>query len=56
MPKFNNGKIASSAIFYNRGVPNSVKSFGKLVSINYEMLRTLARNNIKNRRPIYSFM
>ena len=56
MPKFNNGKITSSSIFYNRGVPNSFNSFGKLASINYEMLRTIARNNIKNGRPIYSFM
>ena len=56
MTKFNNGKITSSSIFYNRGVPNSFNSFGKLASINYEMLRTIARNNIKNGRPIYSFM
>ena len=28
MPKFNNGKITSSVIFYNRGVPNSFASFG----------------------------
>jgi hypothetical protein len=56
MPKFNNGKITSSVIFYNRGVPNTAKNFGKLTTINYEMLRIIARNNIKNGRPIYSFM
>ena len=56
MPKFNNGKITSTAIFYNRGIPNSLKSFGKLASINYEMLRIISRNNIKNGRHIYSFM
>lgn len=56
MPKFNNGKVTSSVIFYNRGVPNSFKPFGKLTTINYEMLKQIARNNIKDGRPIYSFM
>ncbi len=56
MPKFNNGKITSSVIFYNRGVPNSFKAFGKLTTINYEMLRVIARSNVQNKRPIYSFM
>lgn len=56
MPSFSNGKVTSSVIFYNRGVPNSFKSFGKLTTINYEMLKQLARHNIKNGRPIYSFM
>lgn len=56
MPKFNNGKVTSSVIFYNRGVPNSFKPFGKLTTINYEMLKQIARNNVKNGRPMYSFM
>lgn len=56
MPKFNNGKITSSVIFYNRGVPNSFESFGKLTTINYAMLRQIARYNIQNKRPILSFM
>jgi hypothetical protein len=56
MPNFSNGKVTSSVIFYDRGVPNSVKSFGKLTTINYEMLRQIARNNVQNKRPIYSFM
>ncbi len=56
MPKFSNGKVTSSVIFYNRGVPNSFSSFGRLATINYEMLRQIARNNIQNGRPMYSFM
>lgn len=56
MSKFNNGKITSSVIFYNRGIPNSFNSFGKWATINYSMLRQVARNNIENRRPIHSFL
>lgn len=41
MPKFSNGKITSSVIFYNRGVPNSDKNFGRLVTVNYSMLKQL---------------
>ena len=55
MPKFNNGKITSSVIFYNRGVPNTEKNFGKLTTINYQMLRQVARNNVQNGRSIYFF-
>jgi hypothetical protein len=56
MPKFNNGKITTNAIFYNRGVPNSFPAFGKLTTINYSMLRQIVRNNVENKRPIYSFV
>lgn len=56
MPNFSNGKVTSSVLFYNRGVPNSFKSFGKLTTINYEMLKSIARSNVQNKRPIYSFM
>ena len=56
MPKFSNGKITSSVIFYDRGVPETLKSFGKLTTINYQMLRQIARNNIQNKRPMYSFI
>jgi hypothetical protein len=56
MPNFSNGKVTSTVIFYNRGVPNSLKSFGKLTTINYEMLRQIAKHNIQNGRPMYSFM
>lgn len=55
MPKFSNGKISSNIIFYNRGVPNSLRSFGKLTTINYGMLRQIVRNNVQNGRPMYSF-
>jgi len=56
MPIINNGKVTSSVIFYDRGVPNSFKSFGNFTIINYSMLRQIARNNVKNGRPLYSFM
>lgn len=56
MPSFSNGKVTSSVIFYNRGVPNSFKPFGRLTTVNYEMLKQIARHNVKNGRPIYSFM
>jgi hypothetical protein len=56
MPKFNNGKITSNAIFYNRGVPESFKPFGRLTTINYSMLRQIVRNNVENKRPFYSFI
>ena len=49
----NNGKLTSSAIFYNRGVPNNAKNFGRLTTINYEMLRMIARHNKKQGRPIF---
>jgi hypothetical protein len=39
MPKFSNGRITTTAILYNRGVPNSDRFFGALVSLNYSMLR-----------------
>jgi hypothetical protein len=56
MPNFSTGKVTSSVIFYDRGVPNSFSSFGRLTTINYGMLRQIARNNVKDKRPIYSFM
>jgi hypothetical protein len=55
MPKFNNGKITSNVIFYNRGVPNDNKMFGKLTTMNYTMLRQIVRNNVGNGRPMYTF-
>lgn len=56
MPNFSSGKVTSSVIFYRRGVPNYLRLFGKLTTVNYEMLRIIARNNVKNKRPIFSFM
>jgi hypothetical protein len=43
MPKFSSGRITTNAIFYRGGVPNSDKSFGTYVSVNYEMLRQIPR-------------
>ena len=56
MPKFNNGKITSSVIFYNRGVPNAESNFGRLTTINYAMIRQMARHNVQQGRPIFYFM
>lgn len=56
MPKFSNGKITTNAIVYNRGIPNSSKDFGTLTTINYEMLRQIAKYNTQTKRPIFSFM
>ncbi len=52
MPKFSNGKVTSSVIFYNRGIPNSAKNFGTFASLNYSTLKQLA---IYNKRAGYSF-
>jgi hypothetical protein len=63
MPKFSNGRITTNVIIYDRGVPNSAKNFGTLVSINYEILKQLQiynrrRNAVttitNNGRPIYT--
>jgi len=43
MPRLSNGKITTSAIFYNRGVPPNAKNFGTYVAVNYEMVRQVAR-------------
>ena len=53
MPKFNNGKMTTSVIFYNRGVPNNFHSYGFLTNVNYEMLKTIARHNKETHRPIF---
>jgi hypothetical protein len=51
MPNFRNGKITSSIIFYNRGVPNRARNFGAYAMVNYEILKQL---RIYNRRFGYS--
>lgn len=33
------GKIATSNIFYRRGVPDSCKNFGTLVQLNYPVIQ-----------------
>jgi len=52
MPNFN-GKITTSAIFYNRGVPRLTRNFGALVTINYNMLKSIGRFNLRVGKPIY---
>ena len=47
MPKFSNGKVTTSVIFYNRGIPNSFRNFGYYASVNYSIL---AQSRIFNRR------
>jgi len=60
MPKFSNGKITTSAIFYNRGIPANDKSFGTYASLNYEVLKQFKIYNKRQgfitnkRRQIYS--
>lgn len=53
MPKFSNGKITSSVIFYNRGVPNSAKDFGRLTTVNYSVLKQLIIYNRNAGNSIY---
>jgi hypothetical protein len=48
MPKFNNGKVTSSVIFYNRGVPQTVKNFAAVASLNYSILKQVAVYNKRN--------
>jgi hypothetical protein len=55
MPTFTNGKVTSSVIFYDRGIPNTFKSFGYLTTLNYGMMRQIIRNNVENGRQMYSF-
>ena len=45
MPKFSNGKITSSALFYNRGVPNDAKYFAWIASQNFSAVKQIARYN-----------
>ena len=55
MPKFSSGKITSSIIIYDRGVPPTGNSFGIYPTINFEILKRLRRFNVQNNRPTYSF-
>ncbi len=54
MPKFNNGKITSSVILYNRGVPKSATNFATIASLNFSMLKQLAIYNKNAGKPVYS--
>ena len=53
MPSFSNGKVTTSVIFYNRGIPPNDKSFGTYALVNYEMLRNIYRYNRRIGRPVY---
>jgi hypothetical protein len=54
MPQFNNGKITSSAIFYDRGVTPNQKFFGIVVGMNFSMIKQISRFNKQNGRPDFS--
>jgi hypothetical protein len=56
MTKFSNGKITSSVIFYNRGVPNAASNFGMYASLNYSMLKQLIVYNRNNGKSKFSMM
>jgi len=56
MPKFSNGKITSSVIFYNRGVPAAATNFGMYASLNYSMLKQLIIYNRNNGKSTFSMM
>ena len=43
MTKFNNGKITTTSMLYNRGVPPTQTNFVYLASVNYSMLRQVVR-------------
>ena len=54
MPKFSNGKITTSSILYNRGVPSSDQRFVYVASMNYGMLKQSIIYNRRQGRPVYS--
>lgn len=54
--RFSNGRITTNVILYNRGIPQNDSNFGRFVTVNYSMLKSLYRNNRQNGRPIFSFM
>ena len=61
MPSITNNKGTTSAIFYNRGIPNSDKMFAYLATQNYAAIKTINRyyknNNSSqgNNRSMISF-
>jgi hypothetical protein len=48
MPKFSNGKITSSVLFYNRGVDPSQKLFAWYAGQNFSVIKQLAKYNKLN--------
>jgi hypothetical protein len=43
MVKFNNGRVTTSVLLYDRGVPRTAAGFGTIVAMNFEMLRRTLR-------------
>lgn len=54
MTLYGNGKITSSSILYNRGVPSSQKNFVLLASLNYSVLKLVTIHNRRTGRPIHT--
>ena len=55
MPRFTSGKITSSVILYDRGIPPQGNSFAIFPTVNFEILKRLRRYDVQNKRPSYSF-
>lgn len=43
MAKYNNGKITTTSLLYNRGVPQNQQNFVLIASLNYGMLKQVSR-------------
>ena len=54
MPKFSNGKITTSSILFNRGVPLNDQRFVYVVSMNYSMLKQNIIYNRRQGRSVYT--
>jgi len=54
MPKFSNGKVTTSSILYNRGVPLNDQRFVYVASMNYGMLKQNIIYNRRQGRPVHS--
>jgi hypothetical protein len=48
MPRFNNGKVTSNIIIYDRGVPQQDNNFVYRASANYNMVKQISRFNKRN--------
>jgi hypothetical protein len=55
MPKFSNGRVTTSSILYNRGVPNYSPNFSTAICANYEILKSVYRYNKKTGRQPFTF-
>jgi hypothetical protein len=55
MGRFSSGKITSSAIIYDRGIPPIGNSFAIFPTVNFEILKRLRQFDVRNNRPTYSF-